>query len=139
MLPRLGVQARYSLGTSVNTLFFHARMWAARPCTRALALAMGPCVHTDLLHVVPVQSTALYFLVCSSFKIAAGRVKVSNYVHSYRSGAQGVNTKTLLCWNRGTTFHLNCKYHPWGLINDMQVSIYNRKRWHALSHSLHFA
>ena len=36
------------------------------------------------------------------------------------------------------TFHLNCKYHPWGLINDMQISIYNRKDWHALSHSLHF-
>ena len=93
-MPRLGVQARYSLGTSVNTLFFHARMWAARPCTRALTLAMGPCVHTDLLHVVPGQSTALYSLVCLSFKIAAGRVKVSNYVHSYRSGTQGVNTKT---------------------------------------------
>ena len=137
-MPRLGVQARHSLGTSVNTLFYHARMWAARPCTRALTLAMSPCVHTDFLHVVPWQSTALYSLVCSSFKIAAGRVKVSNYVHSYRSGAQGVNTKTLLCWNRGTTFHLNCKYHPWGLINDMQMSIDNRKHWHALSHSLHF-
>ena len=36
------------------------------------------------------------------------------------------------------TFHLNCNYHPWGLINDMQMSIYNRKHWHALSHSLHF-
>ena len=36
------------------------------------------------------------------------------------------------------TFHLNCKYHPWGLINDMQISIYNRKHWHAFSHSLHF-
>ena len=36
------------------------------------------------------------------------------------------------------TFHLNCKYHPWGLINDMQMSIYNRKHWHALSHLLHF-
>ena len=34
------------------------------------------------------------------------------------------------------TFHL--KYHPWRLINDMQMSIYNRKHWHALSHSLHF-
>ena len=36
------------------------------------------------------------------------------------------------------TFHLNCKYHPWGLINHMQMSIYNRKHWHALTHSLHF-
>ena len=36
------------------------------------------------------------------------------------------------------TFHLNCKYNPWGLINDTQMSIYNRKHWHALSHSLHF-
>ena len=36
------------------------------------------------------------------------------------------------------TFHLNCKYHPWGLINDMQMSIYNRKHWHVLSRSLHF-
>ena len=35
-------------------------------------------------------------------------------------------------------FHLNRKYHPWGLINHMQMSIYNRKHWHALSHSLHF-
>ena len=36
------------------------------------------------------------------------------------------------------TFHLNCKYHPWELINDMQMSKYNRKHWHALPHSLHF-
>ena len=36
------------------------------------------------------------------------------------------------------TFHLNGKYHPWGLINDMQMSIYDMKHWHALSHSLHF-
>ena len=36
------------------------------------------------------------------------------------------------------TCHLNCKYRPWGLINDMQISIYNRKHWHALSNSLHF-
>ena len=36
------------------------------------------------------------------------------------------------------TSHLNCNYHSWGLINDMQMSIYNRKHWHALSHSLHF-
>ena len=34
------------------------------------------------------------------------------------------------------TFHL--KYHPWGLINDMQMRIYNRKNWQALSHSPHF-
>ena len=34
--------------------------------------------------------------------------------------------------------HLNRKYHPWGLINDMQMHIYNRKHWHALSRSLHF-
>ena len=123
----------------MNTLFFHARMWAARPCTRALTLAMSPCVHTDLLHVVPWQSAALYFLVCSRFKIAAGRVKVSYYVHSYRSGTHGVNTKPFCTGIQALfTFHLNCKYHPWGLINDMQMSIYNRKHWHALSHSLHF-
>ena len=36
------------------------------------------------------------------------------------------------------TFHLNCKYHPWGLINDMQMIIYNRKHRHALFHPLHF-
>ena len=24
-------------------------------------------------------------------------------------------------------FHLNCKYNPGGLSNDMQMSIYNRK------------
>ena len=47
------------------------------------------------------------------------------------------------CYPSGTwatlfTFHLNCKYHSWGLINDMQMSIYNRKHWHALSHSLQF-
>ena len=140
VVPRLGVQARYSLGTSVNTLFFHARMWAARPCTRALALAVGPCVHTDLLHVVPWQSTALYSLVCLSFKIATGRVKVSDYVHSYISGTHGVNTKPFCTGTQALfTFHLNCKYHPWGLINDMQMSIDSRKHWHALSHSLHFA
>ena len=124
----------------MNTLFFHARMWAARPCTRALTLAMSPCVHTDLLHVVPWQSAALHSLVCSRFKIAAGRVKVSYYVHSYRSGTHGVNTKPFCTGTQALfTFHLNCKYHPWGLINDMQMSIDNRKHWHALSHSLHFA
>ena len=37
------------------------------------------------------------------------------------------------------TSHLNCKYHPWELIDDMQMGIlYNRKHWHSLSHSLHF-
>ena len=36
------------------------------------------------------------------------------------------------------TFHLNFKYHPWELINNMQMSIYYRKDWHALPHSLHF-
>ena len=35
------------------------------------------------------------------------------------------------------TFHLNCKYHPCGLINDMQMSIYDRKHWHALC-PIHF-
>ena len=29
------------------------------------------------------------------------------------------------------TFHLNCKYHPRGLINDMQMGMYNRKHWRA--------
>ena len=36
------------------------------------------------------------------------------------------------------TCYLNCKYHPLGLINDMQKSIYSRKNWNALFHSLHF-
>ena len=50
-----------------------------------------------------------------------------------------------LCWKDATlqrrSIHvtLNCKYHPWGLINAMQMSIYNRKHWHALSHLLYFA
>ena len=42
------------------------------------------------------------------------------------------------CIRRLFTCHLNCKYHPWGLINDMQMSIYNRKHWHALSHGFNF-
>ena len=37
------------------------------------------------------------------------------------------------------TLYLNCKYQPQGLINDMQMSIYTRKFWYILSHSLHFA
>ena len=32
----------------------------------------------------------------------------------------------------------NDSLNPWGLINDMQMSMYNRKHWHALSHSLYF-
>ena len=32
----------------------------------------------------------------------------------------------------------NESLNPWGLINDMQISMYNRKHWYALSHSLHF-
>ena len=32
----------------------------------------------------------------------------------------------------------NDNLNPLGLINDMQMSLYNGKHWHALSHSLHF-
>ena len=66
--------------------------------------------------------------------------KTLYYVHNYISGTHGVNTKPFCTGTQALfTFHLNWKYHPWGLINDMQMSIDDRKHWHALSHSLHFA
>ena len=42
--------------------------------------------------LVPGKSTALYSLLCSSFKIAYDRAKESNYVHGYISGTQVVST-----------------------------------------------
>ena len=42
--------------------------------------------------------------------------------------------KHTICYAIHVPFEL--KYHPRGLINDMQMSTYNRKQ-HALSHSLH--
>ena len=49
------------------------------------------------------------------------------------------STKGNFATGKGELFtcHLNCKYHPGGLIDDMQMRIYNRKHYHALSHSLH--
>ena len=35
------------------------------------------------------------------------------------------------------TIHVPSEISSWGLVNDMQMSMYNRKHWHALSHSLH--
>lgn len=37
------------------------------------------------------QSTALWTLLGSCFKVASDRAKWGNYVHSYMSGSQGVN------------------------------------------------
>ena len=37
------------------------------------------------------QSTALYSLLSSCFKMASDRAEWSNYVHSYLSNIQGVN------------------------------------------------
>ena len=52
--------------------------------------ALGPCVHA--IFVSSVQSTALFLLLSSYFKVASDRAKWSNYVHSHISGTQSVNT-----------------------------------------------
>ena len=66
------------------------RSTRSRPCTRAHKWALGPCVHT--IFVSAGQSTALFSLLSSCFKMASDRAKWSNYVHSHISGTQSVNT-----------------------------------------------
>ena len=77
-------RVRYSLGTNVNTPFSqvptlefgHVR---DLQCTRAKRWALVP-VCTSFLLVLR-QSTALYSLLSSCFKMVFGRAKRSNYEH----------------------------------------------------------
>ena len=62
----------------------------SRPCTRAQKRAPGPCEHT--IFVSSGQSTALFSLLGSCFKMASDWAKWSSYVHSLISDTQSVNT-----------------------------------------------
>ena len=96
-MPGHGAQVRYSLGTNVNTTFFQVptlefgRGAGAREQDLDLVLGRG--------HRVPVrtqflfrQSTALFSLLGSCFKMASDWAKWSSYVHSLISDTQSVNT-----------------------------------------------
>ena len=99
------------LGTNVNTPFFQVptlvirarcrypirvkREWSfslvrmSRPCTWAQKWAPSPCVHT--IFVRSGQSTALFSVLSSCFKMASDRAKW-NDVRSHISGTQSVTT-----------------------------------------------
>ena len=62
----------------------------SRPCTRTQKWELGSCVYT--IFVSSGQTTALFYLLSSCFKMASDRAKWSNYVHSHISGTQSVNT-----------------------------------------------
>ena len=62
----------------------------SRPCTRAQKWAPSPGVHT--IFVRSGQSTALFSVLSSCFRMASDRAKWSNDVHSHISGTQSVTT-----------------------------------------------
>ena len=95
--PGHSARVRYLLGTNVNTPFFQVPTIEFGHVTVPeldLVLgplwASGPCVHT--IFVSSWQSTTLFSLLSSCFKMASDREKWSNYVHSHISDTQGVNT-----------------------------------------------
>ena len=95
LVPGHGARVWYSLGTYVNTPFYsstHTRIRARCRYPLVLGLKSGHWVSvcTTVLLVLG-QSTSLYSL-SSNFKMASDTVKWSNYVYSYMSGTQGVNT-----------------------------------------------
>ena len=80
-------------GTRWALMCSRARIWVCTrslPCTRAQKWALGPFVHT--IFVSSGQSTALFLLLSSCFKMASNRGKWSHYVHSHIWGTQTVNT-----------------------------------------------
>ena len=92
----LGAQVQSSLGTNVNAQFFffsstHARIRAwcrgpstrSRPCSWAQKWELGPCLYT--IFVSSGQSTALFLLLSSCFKMESDRAKSSNYVYRHIS------------------------------------------------------
>ena len=74
-----------------------AKIWVCTrswPCTQVQKWALGPFVHT--IFVSSGQSTTLFLLLSSCFKMASNRAKWSHYVHSHIWGTQSVST-TLFC------------------------------------------
>ena len=92
---------RYSLGTNVNRPFFQVAELKFG-CVQGLNLVRryksGHWVPlcTQYYFVSSGQSTALFLLLSSCFKMASNRAKWSHYVHCHISGTQTVNT-TLFC------------------------------------------
>ena len=95
--PGHSARVRYLLCTNVNTPFFqvptiefgHRDGARARPCTRPNVGVGSLCPHNFCKFW---QSTTLFSLLSSCFKMACDRAKWSNYVHSHISDTQGVNT-----------------------------------------------
>ena len=55
----------------------------SRPCSRAQKWELGPCLHT--ISVSSGQSTALFLLLNSCFKMESDKAKWSNYVYRHTS------------------------------------------------------
>ena len=55
----------------------------SRPCSRAEKWELGPCLHT--ISVSSGQSTALFLLLSSCFKMESDKAKWSNYVYRHIS------------------------------------------------------
>ena len=83
------------ISKTANSVFFCTFFtYMNTMCTRAQKWAPGSSVHTIFESCG--QSTALFSLLSSCFKMESDRAKWSNYVHSHISGTQSVNT-TPLC------------------------------------------
>ena len=83
------------ISKTANSVFFCTFFtYMNTMCTRAQKWAPGSSVHTILESCG--QSTALFSLISSCFKMESDRAKWTNYVHSHISGTQSVNT-TPLC------------------------------------------
>ena len=101
----LGAWVWYSLGTNVNTPFFQV------PTLEfghgAVAWAQGltkwtPGCHVHTTFVSCGQSTALFSLLSSCFKLDSDRAKCSTYVHSHKLGTQSVNTTPFCASTHGS-------------------------------------
>ena len=84
LVPGHGAQVRYSLGTNVNTLFCkhtHARIraWCGCPRTRSQPCTRAPVPCVDTILVSSGESTAVFALLSSCFKIASD---VENRIYS---------------------------------------------------------
>ena len=102
-VPGPNARVRYSLGTDVNTPFLQVAelnlgMYKVLTLYADTKVGTGPlCTRTMdngqwTIFVSSGQSTALFLLLSSCFKMVSNRVKWSNYVHSHISGTQSVNT-----------------------------------------------
>ena len=85
----------------------------------ALVWALGLTVHT--VFVRSGQSTAVYSLLRSCFRMASDRAKWSNYVHGHMAGTQGVNT-TPFCAGTQTLLHAHQVWTPSYTVASLRIN-----------------